>query len=171
MIFIDPGGSSSIGHTSSSATRRPSAEVDLVSTGPLLRKRRSLGSVQRDLQHAQAQQGALEADRRERDSDLLQQLVLRHRRDLLGAPALDQLHQHRGRRLADSATAALEANVSDRVTVAVERNGNRDLVAAERIQALGLRIRAVEEAVMAGVLVVVENDFSVEIVAHFWLRA
>ena len=76
---------------------------------------------------------------RERDADLLEQLVLRHRRDLLRCPALDEVGEHRRRRLADRAAAALEADVLDDVALA-EPDRDRHLVTAERVLPLGDRI-------------------------------
>src|ERR671911_337603 len=63
--------------------------------GPLLRQRRSLCSVQGDLQDAETQDRALEADRSERDSDLLEQLLLGESADVARLATLDHLHQHR----------------------------------------------------------------------------
>src|SRR5439155_15262519 len=51
--------------------------------GPLLRQRGPLCLVQRELERREAEQRALQAYRRERDADLVQQVVARQRRDLL----------------------------------------------------------------------------------------
>ena len=67
-ILTRPGGSSSTGATSIVAI-----ELQLVGQGrPLLGQRRSLGAVQRDLQHAEAEDRALEPHGRQRDADLLE---------------------------------------------------------------------------------------------------
>jgi len=52
-------------------------EVELVEPGPFLGQRRPLRAVQRDPEHAEPEQRALEPDRRQRDADLLQQVFLR----------------------------------------------------------------------------------------------
>src|SRR5205814_2858886 len=109
-------------------------------------------------------QGALEARRAERDADLLEQLVLAHRRDALRGLTLRHLHQHGRRCLADRAAAARELDVVDHVGSRLERDVDRDLVAAERVLALGLGVRALDHTVPARVLVVVEDDLSVEVV-------
>src|SRR5215208_6208101 len=64
-ILTLPGGNSSAGATSSSATV---VELELVrERRPFLRKRGSLGAVEGDFQHAQAEDRALQPHRRERD--------------------------------------------------------------------------------------------------------
>src|SRR5207249_2033917 len=80
-------------------------------------------------------------------------------------------HQHRGRGLADRAAAAGELDVVDRLAVLAELDEDRDLVAAERVHALGLRVGILEDAVPARVLVVIENDFSVEVFCHGYPRS
>ena len=131
----------------------PSVERDVHGRRtPLLRQRRALCLVQRHLQHAEPEQCALETHGGQRDADLLQQLVLLHRRHVLGPPALDEIGQHRGRRLADRAAAALEADLLDHVALA-ESHRDRDLVAAQRVLALGERVaRAPAARGSAGVL-------------------
>ena len=144
-----PGGSSSSGQTSISATQATRrAVISPLERAPLLRQRRSLRLVQRDLEDAEPEQRALEPHRRQRDPDLLEQLVLRHRRDLLGGPSLDEVGQHRRRRLADRAAAPLEADASITSPVA-EPHGDGHLVAAERVLALGDGVARVEQAVVA----------------------
>src|SRR2546422_7724417 len=71
-----PGGRSSTGQTMTSATRAL-AQFELVEPGPLLRERGALGPVQRNLQDAEPEQRALETNRRQRDADLPEQLLLR----------------------------------------------------------------------------------------------
>src|SRR4029453_7940616 len=59
----------------------PLREPDLAGRGaPLLGERRALRAVERDLEDAEAEKRALEPYRGEGDADLLEQLVLRHRR-------------------------------------------------------------------------------------------
>src|ERR671937_635464 len=103
-------------------------QLELVEARPLLGQRRSLRAVQRDLEHAEAEQRALEPDRGQRDAYLLEQLLLRKLGDLGRPPALDHLHEHRGRGLADRAPPPGELNVVDRVAVLAELHVDRDLV-------------------------------------------
>src|SRR5207253_5253393 len=137
-------------------------QVELVEAGEAVGQRRSLGLVERDLERREAQHRALEADRGQRDPDLGEQLVLVERGDLLGGAALRHLHQHRRRGLRDRTAAARELHVVDRLAVLAERDVDRDLVAAERVLALGLRVGALDHAVATRVLVVVENDLAVQ---------
>ena len=76
----------------------------------------------------------------------------------------DHLHQHRGRRLRDRAAAARELDLVDRLAVLAERDVDRDLVAAERVLALGLGVGILDRPVPARVLVVVEDDLAVQLV-------
>src|SRR5262245_7570925 len=96
--------------------------------------------MQRDLEDAEAEDRALEPDRRQRNPYLLEQLVLRQGRDVGGLPALHHLGEHRRRRLRDRAAAALEADVVDRLAVLAEAHEDRDLVTAERVLPLGMRV-------------------------------
>src|SRR4029079_13362846 len=96
--------------------------------------------------------------------DLLEQLLLRHRRNLGCALALHHLREHRGGGLRDRAPAAGEHDVVDRVAVLAEGDVDRDLVAAPRVLALGLGVGALHHPVTARVLVVVEDDLAVELV-------
>src|SRR5207253_11250836 len=112
----------------------------------------------------EAEERALEPDRRERDPDLVEKLVLRERGHLGRAPALHHLHQHRRRRLADRAAAAGELDLLDRVAVLLEADEDRDLVAAERVLAVGARVGVVDHPVPARVLVVVEDDLAIQLV-------
>src|SRR5262249_27484114 len=91
-ILIEPGGSSASGAPSTSGK---------VEALPLVRQRRCLRAVERDLEHAEAEDRALEPDRRQRDPDLLEQLVLAQPGDLGRSPPAHELGQHRGRRLRD----------------------------------------------------------------------
>src|SRR5437763_14762193 len=124
-ISTDPGGSSSTGPTSSSATL---LQLELIKACPLLRERRALRAVQGDLQPAEPEQRALEPDRRQRDADLLEQLVFRQPRELLRLAPLRHVDQHRSRRLADRAAAAGELDVLARRAVVGARDVDRDLV-------------------------------------------
>src|SRR5215471_252770 len=124
ISFISPGGSSSIGPASSSGN---------VEALPLVRQGSALGAVERNLEHAEPEDRALEPDRGQLDPDLLEQLLLRQRRDVLRLPALDEVGEHRRRRLRDRAPAALEAHVLDRLAVVPEADRDRDFVAAERV--------------------------------------
>src|SRR3954447_12780336 len=150
-IFTAPGGNSSTGQTSSSANLL--VQLQLVEAGPLVGERGALRAVESDLQHAETEESALEPDRRQRNADLLQQVLLGQSRDLTGAPALHHVHQHRRRGLADGAAAPLEHDVADRLGVVLERDRDRDLVAAERILALGGRVGALDDTVPARILV------------------
>src|SRR3954454_15007106 len=152
--LVSPGGRSSIGPTS----RSPKVEAL-----PLVRQRRAAGLVQRNLEHAEPEDRALEADRRELDADLLEQLLLRQRGDLGDGLALDDLGQHRRGGLRDRAAAALEADVVDRLAVVAELERDRHLVAAERVLALGLRVGLLDHAVAARGLVVVEDDLAIHV--------
>src|SRR5581483_2851517 len=127
---------------------------------PLLRQRRSLRLVQGDLEDTHAENGALQANRRQWDADLVEQLVLRHRRDLGGRAALDDLREHRRRGLRDRAAAPLEGDVRD--DVAVEADVDRNLVAAERVLPFCVCIRGIEYSVRARVLVVIEDQLAIE---------
>src|SRR6478735_11516143 len=98
--FFDPGGNSSTGATSTEPIS-DLRELELVEPGEPVGKRRSLRLVQRYLQRRQPEQRALEADRRELDRDLVEQLLLVEGCDLRRRPAGDHVHQHRGRRLRD----------------------------------------------------------------------
>ena len=76
----------------------------------------------------------------------------------------DHLRQHRGRSLRDRAATARELHLVDRVAVLAERDEDRDLVAAERVLSLGLRVGILELPVPARVLVVIEDHFPVHLV-------
>src|SRR5438067_10545245 len=105
-ILTEPGGNSS----SWATVNRANSLGDLELAGeprPLFWQRRPLGAMQRDLQYPEPQQRALEPDRRERDLDLLEQLLFRQRRHIARRPALDHLRQHRRRCLGDRAAATL----------------------------------------------------------------
>src|SRR5580765_3148792 len=115
-ILTLPGRSSSTGATSNVAI--VAVEVELVGERrPLLRQRRSLRAMERDLEHAEAEDRALQPDRRERDADLLEQVLLRQSGDLHRASTLHHLREHRRCRLRDRAAAALELHLFDRVAV------------------------------------------------------
>src|SRR6266545_1638830 len=85
-----------------------------------------------ELQDVQGEEGALETDRAERDSELLQDRLPIHRLRVRDRDALEHRRQHRGARLADRAALALEAHLGDagRVDFQVQH----DLVAAQRIR-------------------------------------
>src|SRR5438552_1152347 len=133
---------------------------------PLVRERRPLSAVKCNLEHAETEDRALEPDRRQRNPDLLEQVLFRKRRDLARGATLDELGQHRRRRLGDRAAATFEADLLDRLAVGGELDRDRDLVAAERVLALCPRIRVGKRPVAARVLVVVEDDLAVELVIH-----
>ena len=76
---------------------------------------------------------------------------------------LTMLGQHRRGRLRDRAAAALEADVLDRLAVGGELDRDRDLVAAERVLALGVRVGVLDQPVAPRVLVVVEDDLAVHV--------
>ena len=141
------------------------AEVELVRhPGPLVRERCPLCLVQSQLQRREAEQCAFQPDGRERDADLLEQLVARKRRHLRRASARHHLRQHRSGGLRDRTAAAGELHFVDRVAVVGECHVDRDLVAAERILSLRLRIGALDQPVAARVFVVIEDDFPIKLV-------
>src|SRR5881409_3739179 len=127
--FISPGGISSSG---------PTARSGKVETLPLVRQGSAFGAVECDLEHAEAEDRALEPDRRQLDADLFQQLLLRQGRHVLCLATLDEVGEHRGRRLRDRAAAPLEAHILDRLSVFGEAHRDRHLVAAERVLAFGM---------------------------------
>src|SRR5712692_10188591 len=159
-ILTLPGGSSSTGATSIVGIQLQLARE----RRPLLRQRRSLCTMERDLQHAEPEDRALQPHGREGNPDLLEQLLLRQVGDLRRLPSLHHLGEHRRRRLRDRAAATLELHVVDRVAVVAERNVDRHLVAAERVLPLRVRVRVLDRAVSARVLVVVEDDLAVQLV-------
>src|SRR5437764_8925787 len=75
---------------------------------------------------------------------------------------LDVLGHHRGRGLADRAAAAAERDVADPVAVDVERE--LDLVAAKRVVPARGDVRRLELPSVARILVMVEDNFLVEII-------
>ena len=82
--------------------------------------------------------------------------------DLVEGLALHRRRHHRGRRLADRAALAADADVGDHAVVDVEVDD--DLVAAERVEALDPRgRRRLELAPVPRGAVVVEDDLSVEV--------
>ena len=107
--------------------------------------------------------GALQANGRQRDAELVEQHLLRHDGDLVGRASLDEVAQHRHRGLADGASAPVEADLLDDVAV-TESHRDEDLVAAERILTLGMRIRGIQQTVVPRVLVVVEDELAVELI-------
>src|SRR5262249_26801376 len=92
-----------------------------------------------------------------------ERLALVERGVLPGRTALRHLHQHRRRGLRDRAATAGELHVLDRLAVLVERDIDRDLVAAERVLSLGLGVGMLDHPVSARVLVVVEDDLAVKV--------
>ena len=76
--LTEPGPNSASGATGS-FTFLPEGQI-VRQALPLLGQRRALGLVEGDLQHPETEDRALEADRRQRDPDLLEQLFLRQRR-------------------------------------------------------------------------------------------
>ena len=131
---------------------------------PLLGERRALRLVQGHLQHPEPEDRALQTDRRQRDPDLFEQLFLRQRRNVSGLPPDHELGEHRGRGLRDRATAALETDLLDRLAVGGELDRDRHLVAAERVQALSLRVGVVDQPMAARALVVIQDDLPIHLV-------
>src|SRR5919204_5965468 len=152
-----PGGSCSTGQTSISA------KLGEIHVGEALGRRRPLRLVERQLERRQPEHRALEPHRRQLDADLLEQLVLVEDGHLARLPALDELRQHRGRRLRDRAAAALEAHRLDRLSVRCELDRDADLVAAKRVLALRLRVRRLDDAAVPRILVVIQNDLAVHL--------
>src|SRR5260370_14909952 len=97
-------------------------------------------------------------------SDPTEQSVLVEPCDVARSSTLHHLREHRGRRLRDRAAAARELHLVDRLAVLGERDVDRHLVAAERILPLGYRVRILQLAVTARVLVVIEDYLSVHLV-------
>src|SRR5207244_13255355 len=69
----------------------PLPEGQIVEAGGLFGEGGALALVERDLERPEPEEGALEPDRRERDPDLVEELVLRERGHLGRAPALAHL--------------------------------------------------------------------------------
>ena len=137
------------------------------------------------LEGGPAQQGALDAYRELphalQGHDVPEALLLLLRQLFTLHDALERPHEtfrlverepvempreHRGRRLADRAALALETNVADATRV-VEAKRQDDLIAAERIEPLGLQIRVGEEPLVAGPPVVIQDDILVEVIEAF----
>lgn len=76
--------------------------------------------------------------------------------------ALDGLGHHRGRRLADGAAAALEADLLD--AALAQPHEQRQLVPAQRVGTFHRDVAGVQAAPVAGVRVVVEDDLAVKVV-------
>src|SRR5207247_1845735 len=91
ISLVEPGGNSSAGATSSCVK---SGELELVEAGETVGKRRALRLVQRDLQRREAEHRALESHRRQRNADLVQELLLVERRDRGRRLALHHLDEH-----------------------------------------------------------------------------
>src|SRR5688572_24673758 len=128
--------------------RASSLEYEVAARGaPLVRKRRPARLVQRQLEHAEAKDGALESNGRQRDPELVEELLLRHLGDLGRRLSLDEIAEHRGGRLTDRATATVEADRLDDITVS-EPHRDQDLVTAERILALRLRVGWIQQPVI-----------------------
>ena len=124
--------------------------------------RSSESSPRATREHVDRKQGALEPDGRERDAELLEHVLAAERAHLGDRLALDDVRDHRRGGLADRAAAAVEANVAHDAAVDVELD--RELVAAERVHALGGDRRVVEMPAVARVLVVIEDVLAVEVV-------
>ncbi|MNL52148.1 hypothetical protein D3C87_1752980 [compost metagenome] len=81
--------------------------------------------------------------------------------------ALDVGRHHRGRGLADGARVAGEGDLLDAIALHVE--GERDVVAAHRVVAFGLAVGVLHRPEVAGLLVVLQDHFLVELllVGHY----
>ncbi len=119
--------------------------------------------MQRELEHPEAEDRALEPDRRERDAELVEKLVLRHGSHVAGGAALHEVAQHRRRRLADRAASAVEADLLDHVSLA-EAHRDGDFVPAQRVLPFRLSIGMLEQPVVPRVLVVVQDELAIELV-------
>src|SRR5918995_6021229 len=124
---IAPGGSSSSGATSTTATLLQHQIA--TRRAPLLGQRRAARLVQRELEHAESEDCALEPHRRERNAELLEELFLRHLGDLAGGASLHDVREHLRGRLTDRTAAAVEPDLLDHVAFA-QPHRDRDLVSA-----------------------------------------
>src|SRR3954471_18050618 len=113
-------------------------------------------------QDVHREEGALEPDGRERDAELLEHVFAPEGAHLGDGLALGDIRDHRRRRLADRAAAAVEAHILHDAVCDLELDG--ELVAAQRIHALGGHRRVVEMPRIAGILVVVEDVLAIEVV-------
>ena len=86
---------------------------------------------------------------------------LEQRLRLGGRLALQALRHQRCRGLRDRAALALEAEVVD--DVAVQPQVERQVVAADRVEALGLAVGVLQLAVVARPPVVVQDDLLVQV--------
>ena len=102
---------------------------------------------------------------RELDAEQVDDVLAPERGDLGRRLALDLLAQHRHRGLRDRAALAAEAHGLDALIVG-QAQVDGDLVAAERVLALGRRIVRIELAAVARALVVVEDLLAVEVLVH-----
>ena len=80
----------------------------------------------------------------------------------LGGAALRRSRSASTWRPARSRSRGPRTDVLDRLAVLAELDVDRDLVAAERVLALGLGVGVLEQPVLARVLVVVEDDLAVQ---------
>ena len=86
---------------------------------------------------------------------------------LLQRLALEVAGEHGRRGLADRAALALEADLGDAAGV-VEAEREHDLVAAERVEPLAPEVGVVEQPLVTGAPVVVQDDVLVEVVKLAW---
>src|SRR5205085_7667115 len=103
-----------------------------------------------------------------RDAELVKDVLTAERGHLLDRLALDRVRDHRRRGLADRTPAAVEPHVLDDAVVDLELD--RQLVTAQRVHALGGRRGVLEVPVVAGVAVVVEDVFAVEVVHRLYRK-
>src|SRR5205085_5755102 len=87
--------------------------------------------------------------------------IFEERTRLLARPALDGLRHHARRSLRDGAARPDEADFAD--DALVHPQIDRELVAAQRVEAFGGAVRAFESLEVARLLVVVEYDLLVKL--------
>ena len=120
------------------------------------------GRVDGRLQHPPRKQAALLPVGCEADAEQLQHVIRRECLDVFHRAAVEFLHDHRGRRLADAATVAIEEQLAEGAAV-VDLQFHADDVAAEGIVIL-MGVRAVRAVTaMIRILVVIENMVLVQV--------
>ena len=89
----------------------------------------------------------------------VQHIVFAELRNLLDGFAFDHLRQHGCRRLADGASAPLEAHL--RHHVALDLQVNSELIAAQGIGVLGVRVRMLQFAIVARIAEMIQYIFTI----------
>jgi hypothetical protein len=97
-----------------------------------------------------------------RDPELLEHILAAERPHLVDRLALDHVGDHGCGRLADGTATAAEADVADDAVGHVQLDAQ--LVATERVDALGRRRGRIQMAVVPRIAVVIEDVLAVEVV-------